>query len=353
MALIFCDGFDDGLMLLGKWFNNNSTISNAGRNGKCARYIDGGTMTKKFVADAHATVTWGMALSTGADGNVLSWVFVNGYAGLGSVWGDNGATQHVSICADYNGGTSRILVYRGAMGTGTLLGSVSIPSLQANQWYYFECQVTLSDTVGAVTVKQNGTTVVSLTGIDTKNGGTNSTIDTLLMNWYSGGWSDRHMYVDDLYITNGAGSVNNGFLGDIAVETLYPSGDGSSSQWVGSDGNSVNNSLLVDEATPDPADYVQSGTTGNRDLYAYTNLSRSAGSIYGVQVASYTQATDSGGRNVKNAIKSSSTTTTGTDQPVTTTYDPKVDIFETDPNTTAAWAIAGVNAAEFGVEVGT
>ena len=55
---------------------------------------------------------------------------------------------------------------------------------------------------------------------------------------------------DDLYICDGTtvpGEPVNDFLGDVRVDTLYPNGNGNSSQWVGQDANSTDNYLNVDD----------------------------------------------------------------------------------------------------------
>lgn len=358
MSLIFCDGFDDGLATLGKWdllFGSAAVIASGGRNGNRLYLYDGqsaGTPTSPIkrslgTANEHATITYGFAMQVTDVGTFTS----NGgtFANLGTLCSDAGATSHVSIGAEGTTLSPSIQARRG-VANGTVIGSASVPAWIANQWYYFEIQVVLHDTTGSVVVKINGTTVLTLTNVDTKNGGTKTVFDSIAFANASRGNSWNASY-DDLYITNGAGSANTGFLGDVAVETLYPSGDGSSSQFVGSDGNSVNNSLLVDEAVPDTADYVQSATAGNRDLYAMANLVRTAGTIYGVQSAAYGQSSDSGSVSIKNVVKSGATVLAGAAIPLVTTYGPKLTVFEQDPDTSAAWLVAAVNAVEAGVEV--
>ena len=74
--------------------------------------------------------------------------------------------------------------------------------------------------------------------------------------------------VDDLAINDSAGSFENTWPGEGEVIVLRPNGNGASSQFVGSDGNSTDNYLLVDETPPDSADYVGSGTLNEVDDYA-------------------------------------------------------------------------------------
>lgn len=362
MSLIFCDGFDDGITNQ-KWnlgYGSGCSVVTGGRTGKRLQLADvsyGQVRRQVAAADEHATFIWGFALQANAVNFFDQSNFYSGMGNAGSVLSDSGTVTHVSIGLE-GGNTNvspRVTAWRGMDSNytgGTLLGSGPVAPWVINNWYYIECKVVASNTVGSVTVKINGTTVLSLTGIDTLNGGTKTVYDSFgiatITNYNNGvvGW------YDDLYLCNGAGSINNDFLGDIAIETLLPSGDGSSSQWVGSDGNSVNNSLLVDEAgAPDTTDYVQDGTVGERDLYAYSNLATTSGPVFGMQIASHAQASASGARNLKNIVKSSATVAASGTKALTTTWAPALSIQETDPSTSAAWDIAGVNAAEIGVEV--
>ena len=125
-------------------------------------------------------------------------------------------------------------------------GHIFVPS---NNWYYLEISVTIDDAIGEVHVRLNGSTTdeVSYTG-DTKNAGTATDIDAVRF-----AFSGR---IADVYVLNSLGSMNNNFLGDVAVRTLIPDGNGTSSQLTGSDGNTTDNYLLVDEHNYSSADYV-------------------------------------------------------------------------------------------------
>lgn len=354
MSLIFCDGFDDGLQGLGKYQTWGGLLTTPGRHGgNCLRMSGFNPLIARRqvdAADEHATMTVGFAFQ---GNNGLSFEHDGGSGnntGHFSFMSDAGTTVHLTLTLT-GGITPTIKVYRGTVG-GTLLATGTVPTWITGQWYYCEFQATLSDTVGVITVKLNGATVINLTGQDTKNGGTKTVFDSFQFNHNWTVNSGVDMYYDDVYVTNGAGSANNGFLGDITVETLLPNGDGATNQFLGSDGNSVSNYALVNEAgAPVTTSYVEDGTTTERDLYAYGDLATASGPVYGVQVASYAQASASGARNLKNAVRSGTTVATSTTKPLVTTYLPALSIQEVDPSTSAAWDIAGINAAQFGVEV--
>lgn len=73
--------------------------------------------------------------------------------------------------------------------------------------------------------------------------------------------------VDDLAINDTAGSFENTWCGEGEVIVLRPNGNGDNSDWGGSDGNSTDNYLLVNEVPPDSATYVQDDTSGQIDDY--------------------------------------------------------------------------------------
>lgn len=351
MSLLFIDGFDTGDIQ--KYDELVGCDFIAGRNGNGMRIVNGGSnrwRKQLRAADEHATLIVGRAFnkSGGSAGDSSAWV--GGGAAYGNVFAfvsDSGATCHISV-QRANG--NQIIVTRGYM-NGTVLATYTVTPITYTDWYYFEAKCVLHDSAGSVEVKLNGVTIINLTGIDTKNGGTKAVFDSIGIG-PAQTLNNVHDVVDDLYICNGAGSYNNDFLGDVAVETLYPNANGTASDLVGSDGNSTDNYLLVDEPnTPVTTDYVESSTSGARDLYGLTNLVRTNGPVYGVQVTDHVRNTDAGAISVKPTIKSGAVEADGDAFPVTTTWKTARQMWEKDPDGDVNWTIAKVNALEAGVEV--
>jgi hypothetical protein len=351
MTLVYIDGFEHSDITRYQQATGIDFV--AGRNGNGLRVINGGgnKMRKQLpAADEHATLIVGRSHSKNGGGASDNSAWIGGGGDMGNLFAflsDDGATVHISV---QRASGNQIVVTRGAM-NGTVLGSYVVNPISYTDFYYFECKCVLSDTVGSVEVRMNGNVIINLTGIDTKNGGTKTVFDSVGIG-PSQTLNNVHDVVDDFYICNGAGSTNNNFLGDVAVETLYPSGDGSSSQFLGSDGNSVSNYLLVDEPNvPILTDYVEDAVSGHRDLYAIGNLVRSSGPVYGVQVTDHVRNSDSGAISAKTALKSGAVVANGPDFPVTTTWKTTWKMHELDPDGAIPWTIAKVNAVEAGVEV--
>jgi hypothetical protein len=156
---------------------------------------------------------------------------------------------------------------------------------------------------------------------------------------------------DDLYVCDGTGSAPaNDFLGDCRVEAIFPSGNGNSSVLVGSDGNSTDNYLLVDEAAPNTTDYVESSTVTDKDTYAYGNLAATTGTVFGVQPVPFAAKTDAGTRSIVSVARVSATEVDSAAKTLSTTYTYYPDVREAKPGG-GAWAIGDVNGAEFGVKI--
>jgi hypothetical protein len=260
-----------------------------------------------------------------------------------SFWGDAAATQHISVILNAAG----LVEVRRGNNAGTLLatGAVVIP---ANVWTYIEARVTIADSGGIVKVRLNGSTTdeISFTG-DTKNAGTNSTIDAVT---FSG--SSAADWFADWYILNTAsGSPNISWRGDIAVRTLVPTGDGTYSQLMGSDLDQLGNWQNVDETPPSGADYNYSSTVGEHDTYALADLPASVTTVYGVQSCTVANKSDAGTGSMKPMIRSGGSNYYGSTYALNTTPTEYMELWEQDPATAAAWAPAAVNAAEAGMEV--
>lgn len=338
MSLLFIDGFDDGLSA-SKWsFLSGTTFVSGGRTLNRAFLQDNNdSILRKTVAiaDYHATFITGFALMIGSSYTACNML---------ALFSDAVTTQHLAFGVNNN---NAITVYRGAC--GTLLGTTANNVLTPNVFAYVEILATLSDTVGVVTIKVDGVTVLNLTGQDTKNGGTNTLFETVAF-LASSGPTGSVFYIDDFYLCNGAGSVNNTFRGDCSVITRYPDGNGNYSQGVNSGSTSVNNYTYVDEPTPNTTDYVAFSATGDKDTYTFQDIS--AGTVYGVQQAMYAAKSDAGSRSMRNIQRIAGTDYSGVDQAlgVTPTYAAKLDMIQVSPATGVFWTSSEVNGAEFGTE---
>jgi hypothetical protein len=329
MALLFMDGFSGGDFAT-KW-DTGSGYSRQTSGGRTSGgiYLSsfGGGLRKSFTPGAEIYVGMGF----NASANVAVYFL-----------GDAAVTTHLTF--QYNSASRVWSIYRGVAATLLATGTTIIP---LGTWHYIEMHARISDTVGVAEIRIDGATIADVTySGDTKNAGTNTSFDSVQVS-ASGGHN-----ISDFYICDTTGSRNNTWLGDVVVRTLTPNGNGNSSQFVGSDSDSVNNYLLVNEQPVSSAQYTGSPTTGQRDSYTMTDLPAGVTNILGMQLNTYMAKSDATAASGKPLLRTNSTNYYGTTRILGTTYQAYTDVFEINPNTSTAWTATDINGLETGLEVG-
>lgn len=332
MALLFFDGFEEATTP-GKWSSLNFTPATSdGRHGYGVRLNNSSTTAATRSIPASATTVVGFAfkqnhLSTGE----------NAY-GIPGMLGDGGATLHFQMRPLFTDGSWRF--YRGTTLLGTSVGGL----MNRFEWNYLEAKVTIHDSTGTIVVRHNGVEIFNFTG-DTRNGGTDPTIDMVRFGSNSGYNCD----IDDVYILDGTGAAPlNDFLGDVKVVPLMPTADSTPLQWTPSTGS--NHFAVVDESPGNTTDYVSNSVDGEVDMFTVGPYADTADTVYAVQLSSHTAKDDAGARSFRHRVDSDSNVETGTDKALSTSFQTWYDMFVTDPDGGGAWTVAQLNAAKFGVE---
>jgi len=98
---------------------------------------------------------------------------------------------------------------------------------------------------------------------------------------------------------------------------------------------------------------VHSSTVSQQDLYGFPALVTPATVVYGSAVKGWISKSDTGLRTVSFNMKSGAVTGTGSaaGQTLGTSFQWQKSIFDTDPNTGAAWTVSNLNAAVSGITV--
>lgn len=257
------------------------------------------------------------------------------------------SNQQIAVRMDWANSRLRFL-----RGDSTVLASTNIGSmnLSGSAWQYLEVKIYFHSSAGTIDCHVNGVSAMTpATGLVTQYGAVQA-VTVVTIGGHIFGEGGLPMNVDDLYICDDTGTTNNTFLGDVRVLTLMPTGAGGSTQFTPSAGS---NYACVNEVPPNgDTSYVESSTVGNIDYYAMADLSVVPATIFGVQVDVDMEKTDAGARTGRTKLISSAAVTNGaTVAPSAASYAYAKTIVEKDPNTTAAWTYAGVNAAQAGVEV--
>jgi hypothetical protein len=263
---------------------------------------------------------------------------------------DDGATIHLTIGHTAAG---KIRVTRGDF-NGTTLGDEAGTTFSAlNSYKQIEVKARLHDSTGSVEVRVDGNTtpVINLSSQDTKNGGTKTVFDAIYLRGNLSTANGGQGQFDDFYVCNEQSGTNNDFLGDVVVQTVFPSGNGATSNLVGSDGNSTDNYLLVDETAPNTSDYNGSATVDQKDTYAMGNTSGTPTSIRAVRLNAYAAKSDAGSRSFALVVRSGGTEADSSDIPLSTTFQYYGTIFLLDPTDSNAWSQAKVDGIEAGFKV--
>lgn len=233
-------------------------------------------------------------------------------------------------------------------GDNTLLGTTSSAWTGSND-KYVEVDILIANSGGHARVYVNGVLEINFSG-DTQNGGSALVNQLNLVSGQITFEGAHNLIIDDLYIIDNADAASTP-LGDCKVECDFPSGNGNSSQLDGSDGNSTDNYLLVDEAANDgDTTYVESATVDEKDTYAFGDLASATGVVHAVQINAFAKKTDSGARGLKTVARLSGTEVDSSSTSLGTSYAAARDIRTTKPGG-GSWTIADVNNAEFGVKV--
>lgn len=187
----------------------------------------------------------------------------------------------------------RFEIYRGE---STLLATGTVePTF--NAWHLIEWHLKIDNSSGESTIKVDGITDATYSG-DTQPS-TETTIDNL---YFSVG-NDNHLYLDDLALNDTSGAADDSWCGDGYVERLTPNGNGSVNQWTGSDSDTTDNYLLVDEVPASSTDYVEDSTPGNQDMYALSAFSGTGKTILRVYAEARGIDTVAGGAQVKLGVR--------------------------------------------------
>ena len=338
MALVFCDGFDHYVEsdLNKKWnvvVSSNLTITTGGRYGsnRSLQNLTNATQQVIKFVPSYPTYIVGFAMKTDSFTTPMSLVEFRDQSTVQCklTWneiGSGGYLRAYTAGSTDRGNCSSFITYNGV-------------------WRYFEIEVTIHNSAGAIEVRENGVTMLSLSGIDTQATG-NAIIDRVAFGG-APAISYTNMSYDDFYLCDDQGSVSNTFLGDIRVQSIFPSGAGATTQMTPSAGS---NYACVDETTPNgDTDYVSETTAGEKDTYAFGNLTPTSGTIKGVQILINARKDDAGSRSIAPVYRPSSTDYDGTTKSVSDSYTYLSEITEVSPATSSAWTIAEINGAEFGV----
>ena len=366
MTLLYTQGFEGydvagGRAALEKDFNFSPVIATTevglreGRNGNgiAAYHQDQNAPTEGYFG--YFIPTAGLSSQ---DDWIVGLAFYNNYSWFSTVASSRSpliqfvdSDAHIMLSVYLAAGT--LNVRAGAFSNGTKLGFANA-LLSTKVWHYVECKVNFHISTGSVVLHVNEEEVMNVTGVNTT---TTDSLDARPSTIAVGGSGlTQKFLIDDIYICDDQGTMNNTFLGDVRIERLNPTGvgatNGSGTEFTplaGANWDAVNDVIVDDDST-----YVESSTAGDKDTYEFDVTAETPANIVAVSVKSWVRKTDAGSRNFVHVARSGTGPNTEDDSAVlypSVTYRYMESIFETDPVSGVAWLKAEVNTAEFGYKV--
>lgn len=206
-------------------------------------------------------------------------------------------------------------------------------------WYHLQLGVVVGPS-GSLEIRVNGSTVVSLSGVDTRPGGSASTCNAIQL-YMSGGNPVGSVDFDDLYIAYGNELK---WLGDIRVDALPLTSNATPQDWIPDSGNAW-------ERLNATAGSITGANVGDESLFNVADFTAATTAIHAVQATARARKTDVGSRSFALQVKSGGTTSAGDSQALGDTTFSYTETWEVDPNTGSAWADAGLDALQVGVKV--
>lgn len=257
----------------------------------------------------------------------------------------NGSTVYGALYFGGEGSPAKLYIGGSEVATTTW-------NLVFSQWFTVEIRYKVDDTSGVFTVKVDGDQVGTYSG-DTKVD-TGSVIDKIsFITGAAGGTSGYD--VDDVALNDTSGGVDDTWCGEGHVVSIRPNANGDSSMLVGSDGNSTDNYLLVDEETPDSdTTYVTSETPDDYDLYGMGDITLAVGdTVLRVFPVAIAKNLVGDGSQIKLGFKIN-----GTEYWDTSSHTPGQsyaaiagEVRTVNPDDSAAWEEADVDGLQAGVKI--
>ncbi len=284
----------------------------------------------------------------------------------------HGSPANISHIACSVGTNGELIFIRGENHTAPSAGTViatTDPLIVASAWNHVEVQVGLSNTLGWIRVAVNGVHRYAATGLDTlaTTEGGGSAIHSIGSGWdyyYSTQWTDGvPFYIDDIiyYDLTGDPAVDTDFcptldaitgiptsyIGELQVWLLMATADTAEADWAKSTGSS--GFALIDETNPNDADYIYSTADTDLSEFDFADLPEEITYIRGVSVHSRLSKSDAGAAFYRVGFKSVAATSDAAERPMTVEPTYWHDQVNVDPNSSARWTRASLNAAKLRV----
>lgn len=222
---------------------------------------------------------------------------------------------------------------------GTTLIGVSAPNQFVLQsWFHMEAQVISGTGTGIIEVRINGVTCILITGL------TIGLIEGYAIGRESTSGMQNCNY-DDWTVTDGTGTINNGFIGDRRCVTSYTNADTAEADWTRTPAGP--GWSILDNMPPNDAQFVEAGTVGDISEFEMQDIGIATNDIAGIVIIGRAAKIDAGVATFRLGINSAGTIDNGPAE--TPNVAPSFSYFsrvvERNPNGGVPWNRTTANAA--------
>jgi hypothetical protein len=230
---------------------------------------------------------------------------------------------------------------------GTVIGAAPPLSMPVQGWQHVEVGGVIDAVAGSVVIRVNGVIVLNLTNVNTKGSAAQSTMRRYGLQ--QGGADGNYFETQHWYLCDATGAAPwNTFLGDVRVQTLRPTSD-DAVQFT-PNGLPANWQNAASYPPKPFTNYNASANVGDQDTFVMQQIDTND-VVFGVHVKPLVYKNDAGARSGASILKSGGTTAVGGSVVLSETSSQLLRMYQTDPNTSAQWTAAAVNAIKAGARL--
>ncbi len=249
-------------------------------------------------------------------------------------------------------GQLRIALYDSSGNIVTTIQSTT-PLISVSNYHSYQFKVFIDDAFGAIEVRIDNEVVVwdgATTNLDTDPTGYGSTGQFTLGGRGGGGSPpSSEITMDDLFVLNDLGAVNNDFIGDKQAFLLLPDGNGVTQDWGFTGGATAWES--IDEIPADgDTSFIDATGVNNTSVFSIEDVATNLVDIAGVQMTHVVRKLDAGAATLQGSLVSNGFDGSGVDRSITENYAHWNDVIELDPDGDIAWTPVKLNATEYKIE---
>lgn len=225
---------------------------------------------------------------------------------------------------------------------GTVI-DVSDSILTAATFNHIECKATFDTVAGFVEIRVNGVTKLQIGSLDLGSLAA-ATCALCLFDFFL-----DDIFLDDVFAWDDTGTYNNAFMGAQRILTIFPVADTGQADFT-LVGSGTGFGAIDDNPPDDDTSYITSATVNNKSDFEIDTLPPEVVAIAGVFVPARARVDAAGIGNLKMSMVSAGDVLAGSDVPLTPSYSYYRNVFESDPDTSAPWTKAKLEAALLRVE---